>query len=242
MQEHHLQAVLSAASQRNQALGARAARGAPEKNEANAKEAYIPVPDSTGVTQDYEEFYPPFRWTDPSSYVRTSETVEEGIESALVDDFTYIMDERDKEWLDKNNEEARGEGTSAQGALASGATTRSGVSQRSAKAKGKEADVPQPIPLSEDEFELVMGIFEKVTHEKTEFLHHVRILLLPLLFRLIIWAEPGDRNGIPCIHRISRCIQCSHPACDVRVFYCAYMASSTTSTGEDGHRCIPLLA
>jgi enhancer of polycomb-like protein len=28
---------------------------------------------------------------------------------------TYFMDERDKEWLDKNNEEARGEGTSAQG-------------------------------------------------------------------------------------------------------------------------------
>jgi enhancer of polycomb-like protein len=83
------------------------------------------------------------------------------------------MDERDKEWLDKNNEEARGEGTSAQGAVStSGTTTR--TSQRSAKAKGKEPDVAQPIVISEDEFELVMGLFEKVTHEKTEFLHHVR--------------------------------------------------------------------
>ena len=80
------------------------------------------------------------------------------------------MDERDKEWLDKNNEEARGEGTSAQGALA-GTSTRSG---RSAKAKGKDPEVSQPAVMTEDEFELVMAIFEKVTHEKTEFLHHVR--------------------------------------------------------------------
>jgi enhancer of polycomb-like protein len=83
------------------------------------------------------------------------------------------MDERDKEWLDRNNEEARGEGTSAQGALsASGATTRSGLSQRSAKAKGKEPESTQPLAITEDEFELVMGIFEKVTHDTTEFLHH----------------------------------------------------------------------
>jgi len=82
------------------------------------------------------------------------------------------MDERDKEWLDKNNEEARSEGTSAQGAVS---TTR--TSQRSAKAKGKEPDVSQPVAISEDEFELVMGLFEKVTHEKTEFLHHVRCFL-----------------------------------------------------------------
>jgi len=83
------------------------------------------------------------------------------------------MDERDKEWLDKNNEEARGEGTSAQGAFSTaGTTTRSGPA-RSAKAKGKEPDVAQPVPISEDEFELVTGLFEKATHEKTEFLHHV---------------------------------------------------------------------
>jgi hypothetical protein len=42
-----------------------------------------------------------------------------------------------------------------------------------ANAKGKEPDVTQPIILFEDEFELVMGLFEKVTHEKTEFLHHI---------------------------------------------------------------------
>jgi enhancer of polycomb-like protein len=122
--------------------------------------------------EDYESLYPANRWRDPVSYFKTSETTEENTQDALAHGFTYFMDERDKEWLDRNNEEARGEGTSAQGAVStSGTTTR--TSQRSAKAKGKEPDVAQPIVISEDEFELVMGLFEKVTHEKTEFLHHV---------------------------------------------------------------------
>jgi enhancer of polycomb-like protein len=132
--------------------------------------------------EDYESLYPPNRWRDPVSYAKTSETTEETTQDALAHGFTYFMDERDKEWLDKNNEEARGEGTSAQGALSmSGTATR--TSQRSAKAKGKEPDVAQPIVISEDEFELVMGLLEKVTHEKTEFLHHVRCFPL-----LAVWA------------------------------------------------------
>jgi len=89
------------------------------------------------------------------------------------------MDERDKDWLDKNNEEARGEGTSAQGAVsASGATTRLASSSRSAKARGKEPEVTQPLAITEDQFELVMGLFEKVTHEKTEYLHTVSFPLV----------------------------------------------------------------
>ncbi|TFY53253.1 hypothetical protein EVG20_g10201, partial [Dentipellis fragilis] len=167
--EHHLQAVLSAASQRQHTALQRATRGADEKK---AQDAYIPIPDSTGMVDNYEEYYPAGRWKDPFSYVKTSETVEEAVKDGLAHGFTYFMDERDKEWLDKNNEEARGEGTSAQGALSSsGTTTRSGQ-QRSAKSKGKEPDVRQPVAMSEDEFELVMGLFEKVTHQKTEFLHH----------------------------------------------------------------------
>ena len=106
------------------------------------------------------------------TYLKSSDTVEEATSFALVNGFIYYMDERDKEWLDKNNEEARGEGTSAQGSV-SGTSTRSG---RSAKAKGKDPEVSQPVAMSEDEFELVMAIFEKVTHEKTEFLHHVCVI------------------------------------------------------------------
>lgn len=97
--------------------------------------------------------------------------MEEACLYALANGFTYYMDERDKDWLDKNNEEARGEGTSAQGSVSTSGTR---VSARSAKAKGKEPDVSQPLVITEDEFELLMGLFEKVTHEKTEFLHHVR--------------------------------------------------------------------
>ncbi|KAI6012212.1 enhancer of polycomb-like-domain-containing protein [Pisolithus marmoratus] len=164
--EHHLQAVLSAASQRHQSVG-RTTRGVADK-----PPAYIPTPDSTGIIDNYEEFYPPHRWKQPEAYVRFSETVEESCASAIIDGFTYFMDERDKEWLDRNNGEARGEGTSAQGALpVSGTTTRSGLSQRSAKAKGKEPDCNQPVAITEDEFELVMGVFEKTTHDKTPFLH-----------------------------------------------------------------------
>jgi enhancer of polycomb-like protein len=82
------------------------------------------------------------------------------------------MDEHDNEWLDKNNEEACGEGSSAQGAVSTSGTTMR-TSQCSAKVKGKEPNIAQPIVIWEDEFELVMGLFEKVTHKNTKFLHHV---------------------------------------------------------------------
>ena len=100
--------------------------------------------------------------------------MEENIVNGIAGGFTYYMDERDKEWLDKNNEEARGEGTSAQGAVSTPGTR---TSVRSAKAKGKEPESLLPVAISEDEFELVMGILEKVTHERTEFLHHVCLLI-----------------------------------------------------------------
>jgi len=155
--EHHLQAVLSAASQRHSASRS---RGPGDKPPAKQQDAYIPIPDSAGLVEDYESLYPPNRWRDPISYVKMSETTEETTQDALAHGFTYFMDERDKEWFEKNNEEARGEGTSAQGALStSGTATR--TSQRSAKAKGKEPDVAQPVVISEDEFELVMGCLRR---------------------------------------------------------------------------------
>lgn len=166
LQEHHLQQVLSAVH-RNQS-NERPSRGAAEKSSATAQPAFIPTPDSTGVVDNYDELYLSNKRKDPTTYAVTSATVEENITNGLGNGFTYYMDERDKEWLDKNNEEARGEGTSAQGAV-SGTRT----SSRSAKAKGKEPEASQPTVVSEDEFELVMGVFEKVTHERTEYLHHV---------------------------------------------------------------------
>ncbi|GJE91699.1 enhancer of polycomb-like domain-containing protein [Phanerochaete sordida] len=161
--EHHLQAVLSAAATRHQS-SARATRGAEKEAPSTA---YIPTPDSTGKVENYDELYPPGRWKDPVTYVKSSDTVEESVDFALANGFAYYMDERDEEWLDKNNEEARGEGTSAQGAVSSSGTR----SSRSTK-KGKEPEGNHSIAISEDEFELVMSMFEKVTHEQTEFLHH----------------------------------------------------------------------
>lgn len=162
-----MQAVLSAAATRHQSI-ARSTRAATDKDSSQPA-AYIPTPDSTGVVQNYEELYQSRRWHDPTNYVKSSDTIEESTSFALVGGFIYYMDERDKDWLDRNNEEARGEGTSAQGAI-SGSTR----SARSSKSKGKEPEVSQPVVITEDEFELVMAVFEKVTHEKTEFLHHVR--------------------------------------------------------------------
>jgi enhancer of polycomb-like protein len=150
----------------------KASQGTSKKE--TAFNAYIPTPDSNGLVTNYEQLYPPREWRDPSSYVFSSETCEETVRNGLANGFSYYMDERDMEWLDKNNEEARGEGTSAQGTLLSPTGTR--YSARSAKAKGKEPEVVQSVLITEDEFELVMGLFEKITHEKTEFLHHVRVI------------------------------------------------------------------
>jgi Enhancer of polycomb-like len=193
--------VLSAASQRHST--SRSCRGPNDKATANEQAAYIPIPDNAGLVDDYESLYPHDRWLDPVSYVKTSETTEETTQGALANSFTYFMDERDKEWLDKNNEEARGEGTSAQGAVsASGTTTR--TSQRSAKAKGKEPDVAQPVVISEDDFELVMGLFEKVTHEKTEFLHHVRYIpCLPVESAKLMACRRVLSRALPSHHFLS---------------------------------------
>ncbi|KAJ8088802.1 Enhancer of polycomb-like protein 1 [Marasmius tenuissimus] len=161
--EHHLQAVLSAAAlqHNNSALSVKEE----EKKEDSA--AFIPIPDSTGLVDDHEKLYPPNRYRDPVGYVQSTSTVEDLVDATLAGGFIYLMDERDAEWLTKNNEEARGEGTSAQGAVSG-----SRPSSRGNKSKGKEPDSPQPVAITEDQFELVMGLFEKVTHEKTEFLYH----------------------------------------------------------------------
>lgn len=161
-----MQAVLSESSS---ARRGRDTRGAANTKATAPAAAFIPTPDSTGIVDDYTILYPPNKLAESTSYLKFSQTVEECVSGALAHGCTYYMDERDKDWLDKINEEARGEGTSAQGSLVS--PSRS--SARSTKAKGKEPESNSPVSISEDEFELVMGVFELVTHEKTEFLCHV---------------------------------------------------------------------
>ncbi|KAJ7280253.1 hypothetical protein C8J57DRAFT_1501694 [Mycena rebaudengoi] len=132
--EHHLQAALA------------------------TKAVFIPTPGTAQNVENYEKLYPPGKWTDPVSYLCTTQTVEEACSGALLDhDCTYYMDEGDSIWLDKNNQEARGEGTSAQGAKSA-----------ARKGKEKEPEIGVPVSITEDEFELVMGIFEKISDFKLE--------------------------------------------------------------------------
>ncbi|KAL1747981.1 enhancer of polycomb-like-domain-containing protein [Schizophyllum fasciatum] len=171
--EHHLQAVLNAASSRGTGRG-----------RSSTAQVFIPIPDNTGSVNNYDELYPPGKWRDPITKLATSITVEEAINDSIVDGFTYYLDERDKEWLDRNNEEARGEGTSAQGAISTRHTPRS------AKAKGKEPDHPQAVLISEDEFELIMGVFEKATHDKTEYLHLGGVPFPPFSDYVDVFSNP----------------------------------------------------
>ncbi|KAK7028289.1 enhancer of polycomb-like protein [Favolaschia claudopus] len=129
--EHHLQAALA------------------------TKAVFIPTPGSISAVDNYEELYPPGKWKDPASYLKTTQTVEEACINGLVEqDYNYYIDEMDKQWLDKNNQAARGEGTSAQGARAV------------RKGKDKSPEIGVPVSISEDEFEFVMGVLEKLTDRK----------------------------------------------------------------------------
>ncbi|KAJ7893854.1 hypothetical protein B0H14DRAFT_2684095 [Mycena olivaceomarginata] len=84
---------------------------------------------------------------DPISYLKTTQTCEEACSNALIEhEYNYFMDEIDKQWLDTNNERAREGGTTAQ---SDGAPCRGKV-----------------VSISEDEFELVMALLEKITDQK----------------------------------------------------------------------------
>lgn len=203
--------------------------------------ASIPTPDSTGIVANYDEVYPLNRWKDPITFVCTSQTVDESIVNSIAGGFTYYMDERDKEWLDKNNEEARGEGTSAQGALS---TSNTRTSARSAKAKGKEPDISQPVVISEDEFELVVGVFEKVTltHERTEYLHHVCIyFMFVFLVRLITFTGPGNRNGFPSVLRVPGRFFSPIGVFHIRKLFFTFIVTSPTCIFEDSENHLPVL-
>lgn len=229
-----MQEVLSAAH-RNQ-CNERITHG---KSTATAQPAVIPTPDSTGVVDNYDELYLSNKWKDPASYAVTSATVEENIVNGLSNGFTYYMDERDKEWLVKNNEEARGEGTSAQGAV-SGMRT----SSRSAKVKGKEPEACQLVFVSEHEFELVMGVFEKVTHERTEYLHHVCVFYtLPRysLISLFLVLEPRNMYGISSFCELPGCFFDSFDTLYFCNLYCAVVDTPSYCAAPHCKGCLPTL-
>ncbi|KAJ7933147.1 hypothetical protein B0H13DRAFT_2262917 [Mycena leptocephala] len=116
------------------------------------------------------------------SYVETP-TVEAACGNVLAGDgCTYYMDEADKEWLDKNNRQARGESS-----------------------EDKDPNIGVPISISEDEFELVMGLLEKFTDQKVlggdglDFSLYQRFFSAPLPDNMFIsctvpsWVPPPTR-------------------------------------------------
>ena len=125
--------------------------------DANNEIAFIPVPDATGLVDHYEDLYKPERWQDPATYIRTVtfQGIDEVCDNALVDQFTYYLDERDTDWLDRTNEFVRGEG---------------GTQSVPRQVEGQDPGSFYGLEISPDEFELVMGLYEKVTQEKAMYL------------------------------------------------------------------------
>jgi enhancer of polycomb-like protein len=162
--------AINAATQRHSAF-AQDVRSQDGENQKEKKEPYIPTPDAAGIVKDYDDYYPFNCWIPSQTHLRFADTLEDIIQLGLSNGYSYYMDERDLEWLEKNNQSANGESTSAQAIAASGLTSRS---SRTSKAKGKEPDLCNALVMNEDEFELVMGLFEKETDERYPYLHVVR--------------------------------------------------------------------
>ncbi|KAJ7862120.1 hypothetical protein B0H14DRAFT_3863202 [Mycena olivaceomarginata] len=107
----------------------------------------IPIPGSVRLVENYTELYPSNRWMDTATYLHSTQTISEACSAALLNhDYTYYMDESDKMWLDNKNYQCRVEERVAQ-------------EPRSADTQ----EICGRIFISEDEFELVMGLFETLT-------------------------------------------------------------------------------
>lgn len=153
------------------------------------------------MVDDWQKQYPSGRWVDPNAYIKASDSVEQSIEGFLLNGISYDMDERDVAWLDKHNSTAKGEGTSA----SAGSPDR----LRAAKMRGKDVPVPeQPsFVITENEFELTMGLFEKFTDEKCPYLHLVsrsRFMFILSVFNPTILRTSADSLPLPNTRHLSR--------------------------------------
>lgn len=187
--EHHLQAVInaSAAALSRHGIGLASTSGTSTKaGKARAPEPHIPIPDATGLVDPdaYETLYQrEWPYALPFTYIRFSDTVEDAL-----NDVAYVMDEDDEAWLEGFNAgnsstssaivngDASGHVNGAANGASEGRTSRRG-SPRKGKEKEKARDDIKPSSmgkLEEDDFELLMDTFEKVTDETVPGLHLVR--------------------------------------------------------------------
>ncbi|KZT18761.1 hypothetical protein NEOLEDRAFT_1183983 [Neolentinus lepideus HHB14362 ss-1] len=145
--EHHLQAVLAAGRHNGQR--------AKVQGGTNKSAVYIPVLGSKEIPSGDANLYPDGKWTDPFHYLQSSDTVEQSIKDGLADGFTYFMDERDGQWLSNNG--------NIQFDVRDQEAER--MDNGDEECKGEDRNLMHSMPISEDVFELVMGIFEKLAHE-----------------------------------------------------------------------------
>ncbi|EPQ30252.1 uncharacterized protein PFL1_02368 [Pseudozyma flocculosa PF-1] len=185
--EHHLQAALSS----NQLATADAS-----SQDAAPKVVYsIPTPEARGVlsAKEFSELYPSGAYQDPVTYIRWSDTVEDAIRGP-----TYCMDEDDQDWLDTRNSKAREELALAMRNIKPGAQGAGG-----AKGKGKERvreDVAAKLTrdnqamlriMSEDQFEMIVTVFEQITSDRVPFLH-LDMAKMPTLDEMLPSFEPDS--------------------------------------------------
>lgn len=194
--EVHLQAVLASSS-------AQVSGGSLSYHHSNKSstiistvprpKAFIPTPDSTGTIDAdlFKRLYPSAMYVDPSSYIKFSDTVEE----AQVGAVTYTMDEDDEDWLESFNATFAPSSTTTgttkplpaspsapsspvsasipgiDGAPPSARGRGRGKGKGAAEEKGKEVAAG---PISDDELEEMMELFERITEEKAPMAHVVR--------------------------------------------------------------------
>ncbi|KAJ7936373.1 hypothetical protein B0H13DRAFT_1853435 [Mycena leptocephala] len=117
----------------------------------------IPIPGSIQLVENYAELYPSNRWMDTETYLQSVQTISEACSAALFDhDYTYFMDETDKTWLDNTNYQCHVEEQ---------------IARETPSAETDEIFIR--VSISEDEVELVMGLFEILTRPKSEENDHV---------------------------------------------------------------------
>ncbi|KAJ7798344.1 hypothetical protein B0H13DRAFT_2391639 [Mycena leptocephala] len=127
-----------------------------DKNETSAALATstvrIPIPGSIQLAENYAELYLSNRWMDTETYLQSAQTISEACSAALLNhDYTYFMDEADKTWLNNTNYQCRIEEP---------------IAQETPSAETDEIFIR--VSISEDEFELMMGLFEILTGPKLQ--------------------------------------------------------------------------
>lgn len=159
---------------------------------ASARPAYhIPTPEAKQVLQDaeYQQLYPHGAYSDPVTYLRSSQTVEESNRGPA-----YCLDEDDNDWLQDWNKKA------SEALAVALKSARSPIA--SAKGKGKERTREEIVNslveengdlrvISEDEFEMVITVFERVSAEQVPFAH-LDVSRLPSLEDLLPSFDPNS--------------------------------------------------